>query len=83
MRDTIITAKAKKKELLIFTACLIVALILNIYAIITISNKWTEIYTSLHYVFIVALTIYVFISVIRLIIYGLTQLIHRYKKNQI
>ena len=66
MKDTIITAQAKKRELWILMACFIVANITNWVAIISFSAPWYEVFTQIGYVVVTTLVIYALIAVLRI-----------------
>jgi len=72
MKNTVITAKRKKVEILTWLICFLIANLLNVYAIIAYDNtSFSEILTSLGYVFVASLVIYFVWTIIRLLIYGL------------
>jgi len=76
MKDITITAKRKKREVITWLACFLIANLANIYAIIVYDNtSFTEIFTSLGYVFIASLAIYVVWSMIRILSWGLKKTI--------
>ena len=66
MKDTIITAQAKKRELWILLACFVVANITNWAAIIRFSAPWYEVFTQIGYVVVTSLVIYALIAVLRI-----------------
>lgn len=66
MKDTVITAQAKKRELWILLACFVVANITNWVAIIRFSAPWYEVFTQIGYVVVTSLVIYALISVLRI-----------------
>jgi hypothetical protein len=66
MKDTIITAQAKKRELWILLACFVVANITNWVAIIRFSAPWYEVFTQIGYVVVTSLVIYALIAVLRI-----------------
>ena len=66
MKDTIITAQAKKRELWILLACFVVANITNWVAIIRFSAPWYEVFTQIDYVVVTSLVIYALIAVLRI-----------------
>ena len=66
MKDTVITAQAKKRELWILLACFVVANITNWVAIIRFSAPWYEVFTQIGYVVVTSLVIYVLIAVLRI-----------------
>ena len=66
MKDTVITAQAKKRELWILLACFVVANITNWVAIIRFSAPWYEVFTQIGYVVVTTLVIYALIAVMRI-----------------
>lgn len=66
MKDTIITAQAKKRELWILLACFVVANITNWVAIIRFSAPWYEVFTQIGYIVVTTLVIYALIAVLRI-----------------
>ena len=66
MKDTVITAQAKKRELWILMACFVVANITNWVAIIRFSAPWYEVFTQIGYVVVTTLVIYALIAVLRI-----------------
>ena len=66
MKDTVITARAKKRELWILLACFVVANITNWVAIIRFSAPWYEVFTQVGYVVVTTLVIYALIAVLRI-----------------
>lgn len=79
MKDTIITSKRKKTEILIWLFCFLIANILNIYSIISYKTEWSEIYTSIIYVFLFACFLYFFLGMIRIIYYLIKKVIAQIK----
>ena len=66
MKDTIITAQAKKRELWILLTCFVVANITNWVAIIRFSAPWYEVFTQIGYIIVTTLVIYALIAVLRI-----------------
>ncbi|MBQ5861235.1 MAG: hypothetical protein IIW65_03720 [Alistipes sp.] len=66
MKDTVITARAKKRELWILLACFVVANVTNWVAIIRFSAPWYEVFTQIGYVVVTSLVIYALIAVLRI-----------------
>ena len=58
MKDTIISAAVKRRELYIWLACFVVANIVNWVAIIKFQSLWYEIFTQIGYVVVTSLLIY-------------------------
>lgn len=75
MKDTIIKAKQKKIEIISFLACFLIANLANLYAIITYDDtSSSELFTSLGYVLILSLVLYVFWCIIRILFYATKRL---------
>lgn len=66
MKDTVITAQAKKRELWILLACFVVANITNWVAIIRFSAPWYEVFTQIGYVVVTTLVIYALMAILRI-----------------
>ena len=66
MKDTVITARAKKRELWILLACFVVANVTNWVAIVRFSAPWYEVFTQIGYVVVTSLVIYALIAVLRI-----------------
>ncbi len=66
MKDSIITAQAKKRELWILLACFVVANITNWVAIIRFSAPWYEVFTQIGYVVVTTLVIYALMAILRI-----------------
>lgn len=76
MKDTLITVKQKKREIGTWLICFLIANIANIYAVIQYKDSSkTELITSLGYVFIASLCLYILWSFIRIIFYGVRKLL--------
>ncbi|MDR2885989.1 MAG: hypothetical protein LBU95_04335 [Rikenellaceae bacterium] len=50
MKDTVITAAAKRRELWILLWCFVAANLLNIYAIASHGTRWVELFSQIGYV---------------------------------
>ncbi len=75
MKDTIITAKAKRRELIIWFCCFVVANIINWCAIIKFSTPWYEVFTQIGYVIVTSLVLYFLILVLRVAWWVINRLI--------
>ena len=65
MKDTIITAQFKRRELWILLACFVVANIANWVAIIRFSAPWYEVFTQIGYVLFTTVVIYALTALAR------------------
>lgn len=76
MKDTIITAKRKKIEIIYWLICFLIANLANIYAIIIYDNtSFREVFTSLGYVLVASLALYAVSIVIRILYYGVKKIL--------
>lgn len=80
MKDTLITARRKKIELLTLLACFIIGNLANLYAIISYKTPFSEMLTSIFYVLVFSCVLYVFWTALRLLVYGIRSLF--LKKNK-
>lgn len=71
MKDTIVTARRKKTELVTLLICFVIANLANLYAIITYRSSFMELITSFFYVLIFAFVLYAFWSILRIVFYGI------------
>ncbi len=83
MKDTLITAKRKKKELIVLLICFALANLANLYSIIAYHTKFSELLTSLLYVVVFAVALYIFWSLLRLFLYGLRILFLKRRERNI
>lgn len=75
MKDTIISAQTKKRELLVFATCFGLAFVMNIAAIIIHQTQWIELLTQLHVVLLVAIVLYGVYWIVRLLVTGIRRFI--------
>ena len=59
MKDTIVTARRKKTELITLLICFVVSNLLHLYAIIAYHAPFTEMITSIFYIIIFTFVLYV------------------------
>ena len=69
MKDSVITAKRKKTELLTALVCFGIAFLINVGSIIYYGTPFGEVVTQLGFVLIIALGLYLIWTAIRLIIW--------------
>lgn len=82
MKDTILTARRKKIELITLLVCFILANLLNLYSIITYHTPMKEMATSICYVAIFSAALYIFWALLRILFYGIKALLtHSNKQN--
>jgi 1,4-dihydroxy-2-naphthoate octaprenyltransferase len=81
MKDTIITAKRKKTEIITLLVCFILANLLNLYAIIHYKTAFIELLTCLGYIAIATIVLYAFWSLLRIIFYAIRNAIRHPKRS--
>lgn len=81
MKNTIITARRKKIELLTLLACFIIGNLANLYAIVSYKTPLSEMLTSIVYVLAFSCVLYIFWTVLRILFYGIRNLFLK-KKNE-
>ena len=74
MKNTVITARRKKIELLTSLACFIIGNLANLYAIISYETPFSEMLTSFFYVLAFSGVLYVFWTILRILFYGIRSL---------
>lgn len=74
MKNTVITARQKKIELLTLLACFIIGNLANLYAIISYETPFSEMLTSFFYVLAFSGVLYVFWTILRILFYGIRSL---------
>lgn len=83
MKDTIITSKRKKIELILFISCFVIANLINIYAIIHFGTPWSEMFTKIHITILIAIGLYVLLTILRIVVIMVTMpLKHNYRKKK-
>ena len=68
MKNLVIKGKTIERELKVLLGCAVFAYLLIIYAIIKYGTSWAELITTLHYVVLLAIAVYVFLWLPRLLI---------------
>ena len=66
MKDTVITAEAKRRELWILLGCFVVANVVNWVAIIKFAAPWYEVFTQIGYVTVTTTILYLLLAVLRI-----------------
>ena len=74
MKNTVITARRKKIELLTLLARFIIGNLANLYAIISYETPFSEMLTSFFYVLAFSGVLYVFWTILRILFYGIRSL---------
>ena len=65
MKNIVITPKQIKRELIIWGICLVIAIGLNVYAIIDYNTSWRELYTHFGYVVFISILLYLIAWIFR------------------
>jgi len=74
MKDTIITARQKKREILTYVVCLLLAFALNVFAIVRYGTSWSELWTQLPWVVLWGTSLWLLWVVLRWIWSGILRL---------
>lgn len=82
MKDIIISTKRQKTEVILFCVCLLLAVLLNMYAIIAYNTEWSELWTQLLWVLVIGCILYGLTIVVRLIVYSIRYWIFSKKKDK-
>ena len=77
MKDTIISAATKRRELYILLACFVVANRVNWAVIIKFSTPWYEIFTQLGYVIVTTCLLYGLLLIVRIAWWVFTNLLKK------
>lgn len=80
MKDTTITARTKKRELIIFALCFLAAVLINAYSIITYGTHWSELYSMIGMTVAIAIFLYLVQGLIRLFVHGAIKLFYVFRK---
>ena len=81
MKDTVLTARRKKIEIITLLVCFVLANLVNLYAIIAYNRSMMEMITSIFYIIIFAFVLYAFWGILRLLFYGLRALFKKKSGN--
>lgn len=81
MKDTVLTARRKKTELITLLICFILANLVNLYSIIVYNTPLEEMITSIFYVLIFSVALYVCWCFVRILFYGVKALLVRKKRR--
>ncbi|MDH6313497.1 hypothetical protein M2137_002287 [Parabacteroides sp. PFB2-10] len=79
MKDTLITAKRKKIEIITLIVCFILANLVNLYAIISYKTPFIELLTQLGYILLFTIVLYAGWSCLRIVFYYLKKLFTKQK----
>ena len=82
MKDTVLTARRKKIEIITLLVCFVLANLVNLYAIITYHRSMMEMITSIFYIIIFAFVLYAAWALLSLLFYGVKALFTK-KRNRL
>lgn len=71
MKNTVITIRQKKREIIIWLVCFFVANIVNLIAILVYKTSFSELVEASGYVFVFSWVIYAILVVMRILFCGL------------
>jgi hypothetical protein len=74
MKDTVITASRKKRELMILLICFVAAYILNIIGIVQHGAPASELVTQLHLVLLITVIFYGVAGILRVLYFLISRL---------
>jgi len=77
MKDTTFTKELKKRELIVFVVCFIIACAINVYSIISFNRSWTELFSQMGFVFAITIALYIVSAIIRLIVHFIRKAIRK------
>ena len=81
LKDIIISVKRQQTEITLFCVCLLIAVALNIHAIIAYNTVWSELWTQLLWVLVIGCGLYGLSVVFRLLVWGIRQAVAGGKKQ--
>lgn len=81
MKDTVITARRKKRELYVLLICFVLANLLNVYAILVYGGSFIELVTSFFYILSFTIALYITAGIFRLLYWGIKCLLTRKKSK--
>lgn len=82
MNDIIISSKRILRELITFLICFVVGILVNVAAIMIYNASFSEFFSSLHYVLVFSIIIYLIWSFVRLLVSPLKYIIIPKKKEK-
>lgn len=68
MKDLVLSGVRIKRELLLLLVFVVVALLLNVFAIIRYDTSWAELVTQLHIVAALGVVLYAVVGVLRFVV---------------
>ncbi len=82
MKDITIKGSIIRRELIIWGICFLIALLINVYAILVYNTSWSELFNTLHIVFLISLLFFGTTIIVRLLIWGIKRLVGTKKAKQ-
>ena len=79
MKDILFTVKQQKREIIFIAASFVLAVCVNIYAIVLHSTEWNELYTQWFTVIVLAVFFYVLFAIFRVLYWLILKI---YRKSQ-
>lgn len=79
MKDITIKEESIKRELAILLITFVIAVLINVYAIITRGGSFVELFTQIGWTIVIALVLYILFAVIRAIYFGIVHLFQKSK----
>lgn len=74
MKDITIKGSTITRELTILGVILLMAIVMNIYAIVAYNGAWSEVFTQLHLVLALTVVLYLLVALLRLIYIAIKRL---------
>lgn len=81
MNEIKISVSSIKRELMILAIMFIIALFVNVYAIIVYGGQWIELISQLHIVIILSVLLYLLFALLRLGIFAGRYLVKRFSSR--
>lgn len=81
MKDILFTVKQQKMEIIYVAVSLILAISVNIYAIISYGTEWKELYSQWFTMLVLAVFFYFVIALFRFLYWLISRLISKNRKN--
>lgn len=79
MKDILLTGKRQKTELITLLICFLIANLANLYSIVAYNTSYMELLTSIGYVAVAAVALYIIWTVLRLLVYAIACLFRKKK----
>ncbi|MDL2213629.1 hypothetical protein LJC05_03475 [Bacteroides sp. OttesenSCG-928-J23] len=79
MKDILLTGKRQKTELITLLICFLIANLANLYSIVAYNTSYMELLTSIGYVAVAAVALYIIWTVLRLLVYAIAYLFRKKK----